>query len=147
MRWDSYLVNSEIQSSFFLRWMHYTSLVIRFFLNASVSASKMLSIVSGYSLPAGWRTWKITVFLPINNTEEVVEKSEDDELSVEQFIDAALPSQKQVKEGPQTCISNPARVRYCHCCCSLSNLLGDCVVTWRKPVWCCSLCSVWAQRQ
>lgn len=30
--------------------------------------------------------------VPINNAEEVVEKGEDDELSVQQFVDAALPS-------------------------------------------------------
>lgn len=52
--------------------------------------------------------------LPIDCTEEVVEQSEDDELSVEQFVDAALPSQKKVKEGPQTCISHSAGVRHCH---------------------------------
>lgn len=67
--------------------------------------------------------------VPINNTEEVVEKREDDELSVEQFIDAALPSQKQVKEGPQTCISDPAGVRHRHRCCLLANLLVDRGVT------------------
>lgn len=67
--------------------------------------------------------------VPINNTEEVVEESEDDELSVEQFVDAAFPSQEQVKEGPQTCISNPARVCDGHRCCFLPNFPADCVVT------------------
>lgn len=67
--------------------------------------------------------------VPINNTEEVVKEGEDDELPVEQFIDAALPSQEQVEEGPQTCISDPAGVRHCHCCCSLADLLVDCGVT------------------
>lgn len=121
----------------------------------SISASKFQfrsqAIQSLYPQPGGHGTllMESTVWVPVNNTEEVVEKSEDDELSVEKFIDAALPSQKQVKEGPQTCISNPARVRYCHCCCCLlANLLAGCGVTWRKPVWwCCSLCFVWTQRQ
>lgn len=72
----------------------------------------------------GFLFWR----LPINNTEEVVEHRKDDELPVEQFINAAFPSQEQVKEGSQTCISNPAGVRDCHCC-SLADLLADCGLT------------------
>lgn len=69
-------------------------------------------------------------FLPVNNTEEVVEQSEDDKLPVEQFVDAALPSQEKVKKGPQTRISNSAGVRHCHrCCCLLANVLADCGLT------------------
>lgn len=42
-----------------------------------------------------------------------------------------------MKEGPQTCISNPAGVCHCHHCCLLADLLPDCGLTWRKLVWCC----------
>ena len=67
--------------------------------------------------------------IPVNNTEEVVEQSEDDELPVQQFIDAALPAQQQVEEGPQTGISDPARVRHRHDCGLLLGWLADCGVT------------------
>lgn len=68
---------------------------------------------------------------PVHNTERVVEQSEDDKFSVEQFVDTALPSQEQVEEGPQTCVSNSAGVCHCHChrCCLLTNLLAGCGLT------------------
>lgn len=67
--------------------------------------------------------------LPVNDAEEVVEQSKDDKLSVKEFIDATLPAQKQVKEGPQTCISNSPGVSHCHSCCFfLANLLVGCVL-------------------
>lgn len=54
--------------------------------------------------------------LPIDDAEEVVEQGEDDELSVEQLVDASLPSQQQVEERPQPCVCDPAGVRHRHGC-------------------------------
>lgn len=38
--------------------------------------------------------------VPVHNAEEAVEEREDDQLPVEQLVDAALPAQQQVEEGP-----------------------------------------------
>lgn len=67
--------------------------------------------------------------VPVHDAEETVEKRKDDELPVEQFVDAAPPSQQQVEEGPQAGVSNPARVRHRHRCCSLAHLPSVCGVT------------------
>lgn len=67
--------------------------------------------------------------VPVHDAEETVEEREDDKLPVKEFVDAAPPSQQQVEEGPQAGVSNPARVRHRHRCCSLAHLPADCGVT------------------
>lgn len=52
--------------------------------------------------------------VPVHDAEEAVQERKDNQLPVEQLVDATLPSQQQVEEGPQSCISDPARVRHRH---------------------------------
>lgn len=52
--------------------------------------------------------------VPVHDAEETVEERKDNQLPVEQLVDAALPTQQQVEEGPQSCISDPAGVRHRH---------------------------------
>lgn len=56
-----------------------------------------------------WHRW---LPVPVEDTDDVVKHNEDEQLSVQQLVNAPFPTQQQVREGPKTGICNPARV--CH---------------------------------
>lgn len=51
---------------------------------------------------------------PVDKADGEVERDEDQELRVEQFVDAALPLEQELGEGAQAGISHTVGVGHCH---------------------------------
>ena len=54
--------------------------------------------------------------LPVQPAEEAVEHGEEDELPVQELVDAALPAQQQTGEGPEARVRHAAGVGHRHPC-------------------------------
>jgi len=51
---------------------------------------------------------------PVDEAEQGVQHHEDDELLVQQLVDAAFPAEQQLGETPKTGVGDFQRVRDCH---------------------------------
>lgn len=63
------------------------------------STNQILTTLPSLQCPS--RNQEVVFYVvPVHDAEEAVEEREDDQLPVEQLVDAALPAQQQVEEGP-----------------------------------------------
>lgn len=54
--------------------------------------------LDGWEAPRSSKPWLVPP-VPVNEADDVVADEENEELAVEQFVDAASPAQKQAGEG------------------------------------------------